>query len=75
MKVEVKDKVSAIAYPCLMKSKNNGQVVLFTSIESGIVIQKNNSCNKEFEYIDVFKDLHDSDVWVKFDGEITLKND
>ena len=71
MKVEVKDKVSEIKFPCLMVTEEYDVIVLFTSSTKGICVMSDHPNFKVGEY---------SNGWVienfkLFDGEITLKND
>ena len=70
MKVEVKDKVSEVKYPCLMITEEKDLIVLFISSTKGICVMSDHPNFKVGEY---------SNVWcmmsfVPFDGEITLKN-
>lgn len=70
MKVEVKNKVNEVKYPCLMES-NLEQIVLFVSNKIGTLVYVGNSTCEVGDY---------SEQWhmpsfEPFDGEITLKND
>ena len=72
MKVEVKEKeVNGYEYPLLMKCEKYGIVVLFISDKCGTCII-DNSGDSEVGY---FSERWDIDLFNKFHGEITLKND
>ena len=71
MKVEVKDKVSDIKYPCLMKESEWGIIVLFDKYKCGTCIKGGTSYHRIGDY---------NTDWIMplfklFEGEITLKND
>ena len=71
MKVEVKDKVSEIKFPCLMKESECGLIVLFDKDKCGTCINGGTSSHRIGDY---------NTSWIMplfklFDGEITLKND
>ena len=71
MKVEVnKDEEGCLDYPLLMKSWN-GQVVLMTGWERGIVIDGGITDHKIGKYIDQW----DMEAFKPFEGKITISND
>ena len=73
MKVEVKDKVSEIKYPCLMIGIDTKRVILFYKEKCGIVLDEGNSnTNNEIGY---YSEEFDMSLFKLFDKEITLKND
>lgn len=72
MKVEVKEKeVNDSKFPCLMKCKVYNIIVLFISDKCGTCLIDESGSNK----IGYFSERWDMDLFNKFDGEITLKND
>ena len=71
MKVEVKDKVSEIKYPCLMIYRKFNLIVLFDEEKCGTCINKGSSNDVLGEYETTYK----MELFELFDGEITLKND
>jgi hypothetical protein len=73
MKVEVKDKVSEIKYPCLMIGIDTQRVVLFHKEKCGIVLDKgSSSSNSEIGY---YSEGFCMNLFKLSDKEITLKND
>ena len=57
-------------YPCLMKAKSNGFIVLFTNVNTGVIIDGKN----------IWSIGHYSKNWPEglfevFEGSITLSND
>ena len=82
MKVEVKDKVSEIKFPCLMISEDKKFIVLFSNMNCGTCIYSNMNCGTCIYSLDsiIYEIGSYSEAWimplfVPFDGEITLKND
>jgi len=71
MKVEVKDKVSEIKFPCLMVTEEYDVIVLFTSLTNGTCVMSEHPNYKVGEYSNGWA----IDNFNQFDGEITLKND
>ena len=71
MKVEVKDSVSEIKYPCLMITEEKDLIVLFVSSTKGICVMSDHPNFKVGEYSNGWA----IDNFNQFDGEITLKND
>ena len=72
MKVEVKDKVSEIKFPCLMISEDKKFIVLFSNMNCGTCIYSLDSIIYE---IGSYSEAWIMPLFVPFDGEITLKND
>ena len=66
--------VEKIDFPVLMKSLNNGIIVLFTSETKGVCIDKGNSNNYIGLYADSWRECTSKKNWEKYEGEITLKN-
>lgn len=71
MKVEIKDKVSEINYPCLMKESEWGIIVLFDKYKCGTCIDGGTSSHRIGDY----KTSWSMPLFKLFDGEITIKND
>ena len=77
IEVNVKEKektVEKIEFPVLMKSLNNGIIVLFTSETIGVCVDKGDSKNYIGLYSDSWIECTSQKNWEKFEGEITLKN-
>ena len=71
MKVEVKNKVSDINYPCLMIAIDTQMIVLFNKEKCGLVLLKGNSV---FE-VGYYNESFTMSLFKLYYQEITLKND
>ena len=72
MKVEVKNNVSEIKFPCLMISDDKKFIVLFSNMNCGTCIYSIDSITNK---IGSYSERWVMSLFVPFDGEITLKND
>lgn len=77
MKSTIKERSLEIKYPCLMRSKKTGAVVLFIGKTNGTVVYENkNISSKQLgKYSKYFRDSTDTDVWELLDGQVILEND
>ena len=71
MKVEIKENVNGIKFPCLMKEYEFGTIVLFNKDKCGVCIENGTSNSIIGEY-SAYWDMY---CFRPFDGEIKLKND
>ena len=75
IKVDVKENNKEITFPVLMQSCTNGNICLFNSPTTCILLQKGASSNLvPFSYQEGMIEASDSTVWEKYDGTITLSN-
>ena len=77
MKSVLKEKTVAVtpAYPALMKSKTNGQIVFFYGLDHGVVVYKSKDSRFEVgESSNTWVPCTDTETWEKYVGEVTLSN-
>ena len=77
MKVEVsgeKELDSKIEYPVLMKPTQTDTIVLFLNREEGIALVSPYK-SQLYAYEDYWTPANVESNWIKFTGQITLKND
>lgn len=78
MKAEIRKKEKSDTghrFPVLMKSKQSGLVILFTSERVGFVIVTPSDLIRVGTSSGLWISCYDSDSWEKFNGEIVLSND
>ena len=74
MKIEVKEneqKCEVLGFPVLMKSKADGSIVLFISLNAGIKLQG----GFVGEYSDIWANASNTHFWEKLNGSVTLTNE
>lgn len=76
MKVQVKEQTNPqeLKYPVLMKNIDSELVVLFTSVQAGVVLVPD-TYNGKGEYSTDWLSASDPKGWTKFQGVIELSND